>query len=122
MSEKNKNVVGWREWVAALRSGVYEQGKGYLYSKDGFCCWGVACDLVDPTKWQGKKDFSTGPLSYYDDCSNAQFFNFPPESVVTALGVEKLRLIKYARMNDAGSTFLEIANEIEKEMTADGSK
>lgn len=33
-------------WVAALRSGEYEQGTEYL-SRDGkFCCLGVLCDLA----------------------------------------------------------------------------
>jgi hypothetical protein len=41
-----------KKWVAALRSGEYEQGVGKLRSLDNkFCCLGVACDLVDPTQW-----------------------------------------------------------------------
>lgn len=33
-------------WVAALRSGLYEQGQQVLKTQDGkFCCLGVACDL-----------------------------------------------------------------------------
>lgn len=34
------------KWVAALRSGKYEQGHEYL-NKDGkFCCLGVLCDVA----------------------------------------------------------------------------
>lgn len=128
MSETVKvNAVGWRDWVAALRSGTYKQGTGYLRSKDGFCCWGVACDLVDPNGWDGPEDFSKGPLGYRDNIQSrtnkdgTYLMNFPPKHVKKALGVEKLGEIRYASMNDSGSTFLEIANEIEKEM-ADGSK
>lgn len=33
-------------WIAALRSGEYEQGAGWLRSGDRFCCLGVACDLI----------------------------------------------------------------------------
>lgn len=40
------------QWVAALRSGKYEQGQGYLHQNNWtgelFCCLGVACDLA----WQ----------------------------------------------------------------------
>ena len=33
------------EWIAALRSGDYKQGRDRLNSGDGFCCLGVLCDL-----------------------------------------------------------------------------
>lgn len=37
-----------QEWVDALRSGEYKQGKHVLRStRDEFCCLGVACDLLD---------------------------------------------------------------------------
>lgn len=37
-----------KEWVAALRSGKYKQGKKYLRNKkdDTFCCAGVLCDIL----------------------------------------------------------------------------
>ena len=38
-------------WVAALRSGKYEQGQKGLKVDNTFCCMGVACDLIDPTRW-----------------------------------------------------------------------
>ena len=34
------------QWVAALRSGNYEQGRRYLRWGEGFCCLGVLCDLA----------------------------------------------------------------------------
>ena len=35
------------QWIAALRSGKYEQGTGYLESSDGqFCCLGVLCAIA----------------------------------------------------------------------------
>lgn len=35
-----------QQWVEALRSGKYKQGKNVLRSADDcFCCLGVACDL-----------------------------------------------------------------------------
>jgi hypothetical protein len=40
------------KWLAALRSGEYKQGKGYLKEIDGatgearYCCLGVLCDLA----------------------------------------------------------------------------
>lgn len=34
-----------RKWVAALRSGKYEQTTGTLRRGDAFCCLGVLCNL-----------------------------------------------------------------------------
>jgi len=33
-------------WTAALRSGTYKQGEGYLRINDGYCCFGVLCELA----------------------------------------------------------------------------
>ena len=33
------------KWVAALRSGEYEQTVGHLQTEHGHCCLGVLCDL-----------------------------------------------------------------------------
>lgn len=36
-----------QEWITALRSGDYKQGKGGLKSTtNSFCCLGVLCDLL----------------------------------------------------------------------------
>ena len=40
------------KWVAALRSGKYEQCRGDLRRGDKFCCLGVACDLIDKDGWE----------------------------------------------------------------------
>lgn len=34
------------QWIAALRSGNYQQGRHVLNSSDGLCCLGVLCDLA----------------------------------------------------------------------------
>ncbi len=34
-----------KKWVAALRSGEYEQGHNALRTENTYCCLGVACDL-----------------------------------------------------------------------------
>lgn len=43
------------KWVAALRSGKYEQVQGQLrYTKDGkhsYCCLGVLCDVSGEGTW-----------------------------------------------------------------------
>jgi len=39
----NKEIKA--RWVAALRSGVYNQTRGVLHSENGYCCLGVLCDI-----------------------------------------------------------------------------
>lgn len=40
------------QWVAALRSGEYQQGKLCLRNKDNcYCCLGVLANLIDPAAW-----------------------------------------------------------------------
>jgi len=34
------------DWVAALRSGDYQQGRDCLLSDGAFCCLGVLCDVI----------------------------------------------------------------------------
>jgi hypothetical protein len=35
-----------RQWVAALRSGEFAQGRNALRDGDSYCCLGVACELA----------------------------------------------------------------------------
>ena len=50
----NKEIK--EKWVAALRSGEYEQGKGMLKTEDGkYCCLGVLCDLYSKEKESNEK-------------------------------------------------------------------
>jgi len=42
------------QWITALRSGKYKQGKRVLRNeKEEFCVLGVLCDIVDPGGWFG---------------------------------------------------------------------
>lgn len=34
-----------KAWIEALRSGKYEQGKGYLKKDGAYCCLGVLCEI-----------------------------------------------------------------------------
>lgn len=61
------------KWLTALRSGDYQQGKGYLRRQvdgsDQYCCLGVLCDLYSKefgVEWQGGLDVITflGNSSY----------------------------------------------------------
>jgi len=43
-------VVFKRKWVKALRSGDYEQGKGWLLDDGKYCCLGVAGQICGAPK------------------------------------------------------------------------
>ena len=45
------------QWVAALRSGEYEQARDAMRIGDSFCCLGVAAQLADPSKWKDWEGF-----------------------------------------------------------------
>jgi hypothetical protein len=53
----NKDIA--KLWTAALRSGKYKQGHGYLHSikddNETFCCLGVLCDLYQQDRRKEKK-------------------------------------------------------------------
>lgn len=39
------NTKKLNQWITALRSGEYKQGKGYLKVDNEYCCLGVYCDV-----------------------------------------------------------------------------
>lgn len=88
MNKKDKE-----KWVAALRSGMYKQGKEALYNKKGnsFCCLGVARDLG-----LGRKRPKYQVLT--------KEFLTPKEQAILAT------------MNDLGNTFEQIADWIEENL------
>lgn len=62
-TDDSVRTITYAEWTAALRSGAYPKGKGYLCQlkcdpaqpdQPGvphYCVWGVALDLMDPNRW-----------------------------------------------------------------------
>lgn len=70
-----------RKWIAALRSGRYQQGRNALRRRTGegvaYCCLGVACDLYDSTKWDNE---------VY--CLGSDYVMLPPEAVRAFFGLK----------------------------------
>jgi hypothetical protein len=55
------------QWVAALRSGKYKQGRNYLNSNGSYCCLGVLCDISKQGDWTldpGASDIDFSAYSY----------------------------------------------------------
>jgi hypothetical protein len=102
--------------VDALRSGRYQQGRGYLRPSDNrFCCLGVMCDVLKDemdgewervsTVWHFKD--KSQPYSRHD--------THLPDSLVFRLGLSGVQS-NLMQMNDGGLTFTEIADYLEKNL------
>lgn len=100
-----------QKWLAALRSGNYRQGQGQLHNADNqFCCLGVLCDIVDPSRWSDRD----GGESYV--YLGLTCISMPAESFLSDVGLTQLVADELADLNDHGATFTEIADRIEAEL------
>lgn len=94
------------KWVAALRSGKYQQGQNYLRHDGEYCCLGVLCDLIDPAAW---KQTGEGKSEWHGARSL-----FPLEAAAR-IGIG--RHIHLLTMNDEeNKSFAEIADWIEQNL------
>lgn len=125
------------QWVAALRSGEYKQGEGYLnrthiVSVEGetepvvenrLCCLGVLCELAVKAGVTGvvSEDYDEGTTyGTHNDSSNT----YPPYGVQIWAGLEVPNPVVYqgthrnslSFLNDDGETFETIANLIENQL------
>lgn len=113
----NENV---KKWVAALRSGKYNQYRGSLKNEETFCCLGVACDLY-------KNEVGGSWVNRFFEVSVSESSSSClPVTVRNWLGLKSdngvyynnsLGLAIHSRClssdNDRGKTFNEIADIIE---------
>lgn len=122
---ENKEAL-LKKWIAALRSGKYKQTREALARmEDGekkFCCLGVLCDLVDPTKWENFGD-GEGTLGYaYEDIYGASDLEgeYPPPAIQEGLFMDLIGDPQYyARLNDEEhKSFSEIATALEEDYLA----
>jgi len=57
------------KWVAALRSGEYEQTEGVLRNGNGYCCLGVLCDIYSKetgVEWFVPNDYGDCTIHGHD--------------------------------------------------------
>lgn len=104
----------FKDWVAALRSGEYEQGHGSLCEYGKYCCLGV----LAKTKNRLKSVADINPNN-----TNAFYFEYKPDIFGSCSYLkeddnyyfisddEQCRLV---RLNDSGHDFNEIADFIEE--------
>lgn len=107
------------EWLEALESGAYEQGKDCLNKDNKFCCLGVACDILSK-KGTVLKTVKENGIVDYDNLSTIL-----SEEVIDLLKLngstggfwnirDEFPHLSLASANDGGKTFLEIAAFIRK--------
>lgn len=86
-----------KQWVAALRSGKYNQGQGallkeyYIPGQMNYCCLGVLCDLAQKAKI-GKFVKKSGSRSYFFQAKNSSSTRITdglPQSVRKWAGISK---------------------------------
>lgn len=96
-------------WLAALRSGKYEQIAGELQNSEGYCCLGVLCKLAERYDVTVTKEDNR---IVGCDITNDQ------EAVARWAEIEELALQSHLiHMNDdEGKTFEEIAEYIEEKL------
>jgi hypothetical protein len=94
------------KWVEALRSGKYEQCRRALHDGVGFCCLGVYGDVRGIPR--ASLLHHKGAVGPYDDTAAA--LN-PLDEIPTVLVRHTL-----ADLNDAGKSFAEIADWIERNL------
>lgn len=114
------------KWVAALRSGKYEQTYTLLHDGGGcYCCLGVLCDISGLGQWVERPD---GAPEYVVGAFSAD--DIPPHAVLDWAGFEAgpktiLRIPSVSiddvdnqlhDHNDAGRSFAAIADAIEAQL------
>ncbi len=97
------------KWIAALRSGKYQQGKYNLRKESSFCCLGVLCDISGKMEW---KTDTTGSTIFSYDKQKASL----PESILGWADLRSYQQEPLVDRNDGGKSFSEIADYIEENL------
>lgn len=112
-----------QKWLDALRSGQYEQTRGNLRNKQGFCCLGVLCDLYSKetqTEWGNESLDFRGVKAFLGEYATL------PGEVMKWAGLEESNPtfkvdefschVSLACLNDYGDDFEKIAKVIEEQL------
>ena len=94
-------------WLARLRSGMYEQGKGFLHDleTDTWCCLGV---LAEVGELEAKMEYSDGKMRVQNSCTKLDDTWFAETT-----GLPTTMQNTLAQMNDNNVPFADIADNIE---------
>ncbi len=108
------------KWIAALRSGQYDQTQGRLRSPltdeyNKFCCLGVACDVYDSGGWKKLEQIGKNPPVWNHVATDRSYSQASLSyHMMAVLGICSSTQAHLINMNDKeGKTFAEIADWIE---------
>ena len=111
----NKEIKA--KWVSALRSGDYVQGKGQLRRGNKFCCLGVLCNIHaqehPESTWLEHRDTYLGEIGLLPNEVTKWIGGGCGITGRVSIGGDYQSLVSH---NDAGRTFLEIADAIESQL------
>jgi len=109
-------ITGLTEWVAALRSANYQQGRGSLYvNNEGYCCLGVKCAL-EYKKTPSCGTFYGSKVAYYGNCGLNSAGTLPGCWIYyldSGLRMTNTPYPSLTDLNDQGIPFTVIADIIE---------
>lgn len=91
------------KWVAALRSGEYQQGSESLCYNDSYCCLGVACAISGVVNV---------PHQDWIKATTAKDTSIP--KILIGSAATSGLVYAVSTMNDSGSSFADIADWIEE--------
>ena len=104
-------------WLAALRSGEYEQGRGRLRGQDNrFCCLGVLCDIHAKAGLGEWIPLDGGWVSYGEPKNRGVLTTGVMAWAGLGLESPKLGDRTLAEINDTGMSFADIADIIEENL------
>jgi hypothetical protein len=108
-------------WIAALRSGEYDQGKNLLRFEEKFCCLGVLCDLHSKetgNEWdivEGIRETYLG-MNGYLPAEVVEWAGLDTNNPRVKTVQEKLVEKDLAFLNDVGYSFYQISDLIEVQL------
>lgn len=124
LTPKQREAI-YEAWIAALRSGLYKQGRNYLELDGKFCCLGVLCHVLHQRPELGiEMDRFVIPdaATTYSTHARPGRLNHVPDSIADELGLSTRRPsaayrvveVVLADLNDVeGASFSKIAQVIE---------
>jgi len=108
------------QWVAALRSGEYKQGKGVLRKGNELCCLGVLCEVAILSGIELKVHHKNGYTQYDGHGSGLpgtvrEWAGLDDGQPYTSRMDDDGFPMRISHVNDGGASFEQIADLIEAE-------
>lgn len=113
MSEKQTLGPIQRKWIEALRSGKYKQGRALLCGAEGYCCLGIACEVLESPRTVVGRVTSFRGHDAFPHRTDAERLKLRSTSGLIVGGPMLRGKDWLAGANDEGATFSEIADFIE---------